>query len=103
MSTKIFMQINDISTSDIDKLIITLNTKGILFEGEFHFLTASIIEYNYEELELLLREYGYNGGKLLPIFSGKEQTSWTYALFDSEHIGPEIAMRLVRQKNGLSS
>lgn len=100
MSTKLIMKIADISMFDIDKLNIILNNRGILFEGEFTFLTATIIEYHYKELELLLRENGYNRGKLISIFSGEVNSSWTYALFDSEHIGSEIAMKLVRQKYG---
>lgn len=98
MSTKIFKKITDITPSDIDQLNLILNTRGILFENELPFLTSSIIEYHYEELEELLRENGYNGGKLIPIFSNGDEAKWEYALFDSEHIGAEIAMKLVRQK-----
>lgn len=99
MSTDNIKAITGITSSDIDRLIILLKARDILFEGDLPILTASVIEYHYEELEELLRQNGYNGGKLIPIFAGIDKSSLTYALYDSDEIGAEKAMEMVRDRN----
>lgn len=99
MSATTFQKIIDFTSTDINRLIILLKARDILFDGDVPFLTASIIEYHYEELQELLRDNGYNCGKLIPIFSGNDKSSLTYALFDSEEMDAEKAMKMVRERN----
>lgn len=97
MSNTTFINFPDITTTDIELLIIILKARDILFEGDVPFLTASIIEYHYKELEELLRENGYNGGRLIPIFIGIDKSSLTYAMFDSDEVEAEKAMEMVNK------
>lgn len=96
MTSETIKKITDISSSEIDRLIIILKARDMLIEGDLPFLTASIIEYHYEELEELLRENGFTGGKLVPIFSSEEKCSWNYALFDSEYLSAEEVIKKIR-------
>lgn len=100
MSTTNIIAITDVTTADINRLITILKARDTLFAGDVNFLSASVIEYHYEELEELLRENGYNGGKLIPIFYGTEKSSLTYALYDTEEIEAEKAMTMVRDRDG---
>ncbi len=86
-------------TSDLNALVSTLNTSGIITDEDSTGLSSTMIEAWTADCEAFVRSCGYTGGTIGTVGNFFDEHGAIYALYDSGRIDHKAAHTHLRDVN----